>query len=151
MAQAGTTLDLGQSRTTRANQPFGFWSVATVLALAIAIVMAVTFLASTTKVGSTDRSYTQIETQRGAAVLPAPAPNLTREQIMAQRDANSAALTLAAGSLKEVRLPNGTTIRVPDGAIERYYSSGSAPALAKGPASGYGDAEAQRGLHGKLR
>lgn len=130
MAQAGTTLGLGQSRTTTANKPLGFWPVATVVALAIAIVMAVTFLAATTKVGSTDNSYTQIETQRGAAVLPAPAPNITREQIMAQRDADSA----------------------PNGAINRYYSQSSAQSLVNaGPASGYSDAEAQRGLHGKLR
>ena len=151
MAPAGTTLGLGQSRTTTANKPLGFWPVATVAAFAIAIVMAVTFLAATTKVGSTDNSYTQIETQRGAAVLPAPAPNITREQIMAQRDADSAALTPAAGSWKGVRLPNGTIVRVPDGAIERYYSSGSAAGLAKGPASGYSNAESQRGLHGQLR
>ena len=53
---------------------------------------------------------------------------------MARRDADSAALTPAAGSWKGVRLPNGTIVRVPDGAIERYYSSGSAAGLAKGPA-----------------
>ncbi|MEO8437457.1 MAG: hypothetical protein ABI562_03295 [Chloroflexota bacterium] len=135
MAQAGTTLGLGQSRTTMANKPLGFWPVAIVAALAVAIVLATAFLVATTKIGTVDRSYTQIETQRGAAVLPAPAPNLTREQIMAQRDADSA--PIAAG-----------------GAIERYYSSSAAQhssVLQKGPASGYSDAEAQRGLHGKLR
>ncbi|MEP6638237.1 MAG: hypothetical protein ABJC39_02725 [Chloroflexota bacterium] len=130
MAQAGTTLGLGGSRTTPTNKPLGFWSVATLAAVAIAIVMATAFVMSTTKIGSAGLSSAPIDGERAAAFLRAGGTPVAVERYYSQ----SAAQALQKANTR--LLPNGSTER-----------TAAVPAK---PASGYTQAEAQRGRHGKL-
>lgn len=75
MGHAGTTLDLGQPNVASPNKPAGFWPVIVALT-AVAMVLATLYVVGSTPAKgpaaanlTEDRSYDQIEAQRGTVTF----------------------------------------------------------------------------------
>ena len=135
MAHVGTTTNLKQPAATGSEQRTGVWmavfAAAVVAAIALAFVMT-QLVGSKTASGSLagDRSYDQIEAQRGA-VLSA-AGDRSYDQIEAQRGGSISHQTSST-----VRRPWRSDVDRPAGSLLRLASPGLAGGSPRPPAQGW--------------
>jgi hypothetical protein len=114
MGHAGTTLDLGQPRAASPNKPVGFWPVVVVVTVGLAIVLATLYVAGSISAKgplatnlTEDRSYDQIEAQRGAAKFAVATEDRSYDQIEAQRGAAKFAVATEDRSYDQIEAQRG--------------------------------------------